>query len=166
METRTNFEQAAQPPANPHTAGRRADHTRKNLQQRGFAGTVPTDDGNAFALFHLEVNVAQCPEDFFCLDFNAGRSVTLPATTQHGTQTGTDRIAQRFLRRRLGLRGAMLEQIALRKIFYNYCFAHDLHQIGEAAFSTPEEPDARDEKHDRDADGNCEGFPVQRILSA
>jgi hypothetical protein len=62
VEPGADFEQAGQSAAQMDLAFGRVSGPGKNLEQRGLARSVVPDDANHFAGFHIQIEIAQCPE--------------------------------------------------------------------------------------------------------
>src|ERR1043166_1137681 len=63
MKTSADFQEACDTTKNFGTARGWLGDSRKDFQQRAFAGAVATDDADDFAGLHLEGDVFQSPDD-------------------------------------------------------------------------------------------------------
>ena len=66
VESGAHFEEARDAAPCADGAGGGGGHAAQQLEERALAGAVPADDSHDVALFHLEVDVLQCPHVFAC----------------------------------------------------------------------------------------------------
>jgi hypothetical protein len=62
METCSDLKQAAHPPVNLGKTSRRARDPREDLEQRGLASSIATNQANDLTFLNVEGNVAERPE--------------------------------------------------------------------------------------------------------
>ena len=66
VESGAHFEEARDAAPCADGAGGGGGHAAQQLEECALAGAVPADDAHDVALFHLEVDVLQCPHVFAC----------------------------------------------------------------------------------------------------
>src|SRR5439155_5819344 len=74
METGADFEKAAHAPIHLRATRRWLGDSGENLQQRAFARAVPADNAEHFAVFDLEGDVFQGPDDIRGSGWQGARS--------------------------------------------------------------------------------------------